>query len=818
MSNLKDFATGVVVVAPSPTDSGTTLTLQSGEGARMPAVPFTAVAHPAGVYPTLDNAEKITVTNVTSNTLTFTRAGGETTAQDIETGWIISNSLFRADVPQDASEVPVDQTNLNSFVGTNVQEIIDFADVGFTNARSTGWGTGGDLTDLGSGVARFSAGAGSIIDNPDYVQLAWIQTDIDLSATDGIYYIYVDANGDVLSTSTAPDNADYRTEVWLWRVSIRGGEIVGTLPIAQPIQQTAPQIHDAFTAVGDKKEGLVLAPVTTNLTFAYGAGTIYSPGVNVFTDSKDPHRISIPAQSPVTFQHVDQDNDRSADTTVLDVANYDNGGTLTAIPGSGSRAQIFTVFLSPFSKNVRVVRGQEFYGNVGAAFTALQSGTYDPIIPDQILTATNLIGWIIAEKGASDLTDGDQVFVTSSRDGTIGGSVATSGAAALLVNNNLSDLNNAATARTNLGVEIGSDVQAYSLILQNTTASFLTAQETKINHISVTQAVDLDQMESDIAALANGMVYKGDWDASSGSFPGSGSAQTGWFYYVTVGGTVDGVTFAAGDNIVATTDNASATVYASNWSKHDQTDAVQSVAGKTGAVTLVKSDITDLNAYEVGGTDVAVADGGTGASTASGARTNLGLGTLATLNNVNNGNWSGTDLSVLNGGTGVSTHTSGNYLKGNGTGAIVSETIAALTSSVAAILVPQILPVGSYYLNETNSANPSSFLPGMSGTTWVAVVDKFIVARGSTYTSTGGNASHSHPLSDNGQAKISQSSALVFSDRVASSSWNISHASNGASAGGASGSQTVGSGLIGNTDSTSNVPPYQATYIWKRTA
>lgn len=44
--------------------------------------------------------------------------------------------------------------------------------------------------------------------------------------------------------------------------------------------------------------------------------------------------------------------------------------------------------------------------------------------------------------------------------------------------------------------------------------------------------------------------------------------------------------------MVATTDNASTSTYASNWSKHDQTDAVQSVAGKTGAVTLATGDIT----------------------------------------------------------------------------------------------------------------------------------------------------------------------------------------------------------------------------------
>ena len=144
---------------------------------------------------------------------------------------------------------------------------------------------------------------------------------------------------------------------------------------------------------------------------------------------------------------------------------------------------------------------------------------------------------------------------------------------------------NAAAARTTLGVAIGSNVQAYSSVLANTTASFLTADETKLDFIAVTQNVDLDQMETDIAALANGMVYKGNWDASAGSFPGSGSAQTGWFYYVSVAGTVDNIAFAVGDNIVATTDNASASTYANNWSKHDQTDAVQAVVGLTGSVT-----------------------------------------------------------------------------------------------------------------------------------------------------------------------------------------------------------------------------------------
>lgn len=160
--------------------------------------------------------------------------------------------------------------------------------------------------------------------------------------------------------------------------------------------------------------------------------------------------------------------------------------------------------------------------------------------------------------------------------------------------------------------DIGSTVQAYDAVLDATTASFTTAQETKLGYISVTQAVDLDQMEIDIAALANGMVYKGDWDASAWSFPWAWSAQTWWFYYVTVAGTVDWVAFAIGDNIVATTDNASATTYAANWSKHDQTDAVQAVFWRIGSVVATAWDynaeqVTNTPAWNIVATTVQAA-------------------------------------------------------------------------------------------------------------------------------------------------------------------------------------------------------------------
>lgn len=108
----------------------------------------------------------------------------------------------------------------------------------------------------------------------------------------------------------------------------------------------------------------------------------------------------------------------------------------------------------------------------------------------------------------------------------------------------------------------------------------------KVGHLTVTQPVDLDAMETRVNQLDAAVVLKGTWDASGGSFPGSGAAQAGDSWIVSTGGTVDGVVFTANDRLIAIADNASATTFAGNWFKADYTDAVLSVDGSTGTITI----------------------------------------------------------------------------------------------------------------------------------------------------------------------------------------------------------------------------------------
>ena len=166
--------------------------------------------------------------------------------------------------------------------------------------------------------------------------------------------------------------------------------------------------------------------------------------------------------------------------------------------------------------------------------------------------------------------------------------------------------------------------------------------------------------------------------------------------------------------------------------------------------------------------------------------------------------------------------------------------------------INKIYPVGSIYLS-ASSTNPSSLFGG----TWEQIKDKFLIGAGNSYSggSTGGSTTHTHTNPTTGSTAITVDQMPSHSHYASTGGagshshtlsvdiygnpdgwsdygrnyWNNNWGSSNPSTspvGDHTHTVTVestGSGqghthTMGSTGSTSNIPPYLAVYMWKRTA
>lgn len=153
-------------------------------------------------------------------------------------------------------------------------------------------------------------------------------------------------------------------------------------------------------------------------------------------------------------------------------------------------------------------------------------------------------------------------------------------------------------------------------------------------------------------------------------------------------------------------------------------------------------------------------------------------------------------------------------------------TLKERVNSLKSDLADKLYPVGSIYMS-VNATNPAELFGG----TWEQIKDRFLLAAGNTYAagSTGGEATHTHKYGFQYGAyygaismeQDAQSGALqdgtgnpVGSAYVAESRSDVNN--NAASA--KKTLQTSHFKSIADTSSASNMPPYLAVYVWKRTA
>lgn len=198
-------------------------------------------------------------------------------------------------------------------------------------------------------------------------------------------------------------------------------------------------------------------------------------------------------------------------------------------------------------------------------------------------------------------------------------------------------------------VKLGDNQITYAKIQQvanNKLLGNVSGSTGNVAEVSIITATDLSgSANSNIPSTAAVKAYvdgltgglgnlEGAWDASAGTFPVGSSpvagTKKGDYWYVSVAGTVDSVSFNVGDVLIASVDAASTSTYSGNWISLE-VNRDQATESVLGLVTLATSSEVNTGTNSTDAVTPATLSARTATETRS------GLAEIATQTEVNTG-------------------------------------------------------------------------------------------------------------------------------------------------------------------------------------
>lgn len=295
------------------------------------------------------------------------------------------------------------------------------------SASGTGVLKGGTCTIDGGGASySISDGFGVYIDyslTPHTHKIVYWSglSNIPVNNTRPNTYIAIDKTGALYESGTELTSSDERDYFYLAGYTQVAGTILAIK--SAPVLAIAPanQLNDLFRSVGVfKVSGLNFTGIAATLSLSRSSGVLFDRSNNWKNTEKNPHQITISAQSPLQFKRVTQTTINQTNFTTLDVGNYDVAGTVTAIAGSNNQATNMRLYQFG-TGTVYVQYGQQVYSTLANAVAGIPGENFNT---NPVASQDNavLVCTISVIKGATDLTNTTQaIFHLAGRFGDQGG-------------------------------------------------------------------------------------------------------------------------------------------------------------------------------------------------------------------------------------------------------------------------------------------------------------------------------------------------------------------------------------------------------------